>query len=52
MRRKTKKGSESSIDGDTQHDDDDANVSEFVGGFETLPPKAILPPKPKEPSQR
>jgi hypothetical protein len=30
---------ESSMDGDTQHDDD-ANVSEFVGGFEALPPKA------------
>jgi hypothetical protein len=32
--------------------DEDANVSEFVGGFEALPPKAILPPKPKEPSQK
>jgi hypothetical protein len=37
--------------GDTQHDDD-ANVSDFVGGLVALPPKAILPPKPKEPSQR
>jgi hypothetical protein len=35
----------------TQHDDD-ANLSEFVGGFEALPPKAILPPKPKEPTQK
>jgi hypothetical protein len=41
---------ESSI-GDTQHDDD-ANVSENVGAFEALPPKAILPPTPKEASQK
>jgi hypothetical protein len=41
---------ESSI-GDTQHDDD-ANISEFVRGFEALPPKGILPQKPKEPSQK
>jgi hypothetical protein len=41
---------ESSI-GDTQHDDD-ANVSKNVGPFETLPPKAILPPKLKGPSQK
>jgi hypothetical protein len=42
---------ESSV-GDTAQYDDDANVSENVGAFEAFSPKAILPPKPKEPTQK